>query len=124
MSMRRTSSRGAAVCDNRDVADDDLTPREQAREEGAQLEPCPPEAVRYKGAEETLRRAKEDAIDHAVGVVCLVKRGDRVTAGDPLAEVHASDEDAAVRAVGEVAAAYRVGPDEPQPRPIVLEVLT
>jgi pyrimidine-nucleoside phosphorylase len=70
------------------------------------------------------RVQKDDAIDHAVGVVCLVKRGDRVTAGDPLAEVHASDEDAAVRAVGEVATAYRVGPDEPQPRPIVLEVLT
>ena len=70
------------------------------------------------------RVQKDDAIDHAVGVVCLVKRGDRVTAGDPLAVVHASDEDAAVRAVGEVATAYRVGPDEPQPRPIVLEVLT
>jgi pyrimidine-nucleoside phosphorylase len=70
------------------------------------------------------RVQKDDAIDHAVGVVCLVKRGDRVTADDPLAEVHASDEDAAVRAVGEVATAYRVGPDEPQPRPIVLEVLT
>jgi pyrimidine-nucleoside phosphorylase len=69
------------------------------------------------------RVQKDDAIDHAVGVVCLAKRGDRITAGDALAEVHASDEDSAVRAVGEVAAAYRVGPHEPQPRPIVLEVL-
>ena len=35
------------------------------------------------------RRTKEDAIDHAVGVVCLRKRGDAVGAGEPLAEVHA-----------------------------------
>jgi pyrimidine-nucleoside phosphorylase len=78
------------------------------------------EAARGLGAG---RVQKDDTIDHAVGVVCLAKRGDRVTAGDPLAEVHASDEDSAVRAVGEVAAAYQVGPHEPQPRPIVLEVL-
>ena len=35
---------------------------------------------------------RSDAIDHAVGVVCLRKRGDRVEAGDVLAEVHARDE--------------------------------
>jgi pyrimidine-nucleoside phosphorylase len=69
------------------------------------------------------RISKDDTIDHAVGIVCLAKHGDRVAAGEPLAEVHASDEDAAGRAAAEVAAAYRLGPDEPEPRPIVLEVL-
>jgi pyrimidine-nucleoside phosphorylase len=69
------------------------------------------------------RIQKDDAIDHAVGVVCLAKRGDRVDAGDTLAEVHASDEEAADRAVGEVAAAYRLGAEQPEHRPIVLEVL-
>ena len=37
------------------------------------------------------RRTKDDAIDHAVGVVCLRKRGDEVERGEPLAEVHARD---------------------------------
>ncbi|MDX6401851.1 MAG: pyrimidine-nucleoside phosphorylase, partial [Gaiellaceae bacterium] len=41
------------------------------------------------------RRAKEDAIDHAVGVVCLKKRGDAVDEGEPLAEIHARDEQSA-----------------------------
>ena len=60
------------------------------------------------------RRVKDDSIDHAVGVVCLRKRGDRVEAGELLAEVHARDEAAAAAAVAEVAAAYELG-DEPGP---------
>jgi pyrimidine-nucleoside phosphorylase len=69
------------------------------------------------------RRHKEDPIDHAVGVVCLAKRGDRVAEGEPLAEVHARDEVSADRAVREVADCYRLGVEEPEPRPIVLDVL-
>ena len=34
-------------------------------------------------------RRPADAIDHAVGVVCLRKRGDAVEEGEPLAEIHA-----------------------------------
>jgi pyrimidine-nucleoside phosphorylase len=69
------------------------------------------------------RTRKEDAIDHSVGVVCLAKRGDRVEAGEPLAEVHAHDDESARRGVAEVAACYRIGAEEPEPRPIVLDVL-
>jgi pyrimidine-nucleoside phosphorylase len=69
------------------------------------------------------RVRKEDAIDHAVGVVCLAKRGDRVEGGAPIAEVHARDEEAAARAVDEVAAAYSIVDTEPERRSIVLEVL-
>ncbi|HEX2044913.1 MAG TPA: thymidine phosphorylase [Gaiellaceae bacterium] len=69
------------------------------------------------------RVTKEDPVDHAVGVVCRAKRGDRVEAGRPLAEVHARDERSARRAVGEVEACYRLGPEAPEPRPIVLDVL-
>jgi pyrimidine-nucleoside phosphorylase len=69
------------------------------------------------------RATKEDTIDHAVGVVCLAKRGDRVEAGQPLAEVHARDESAARRGVAEVGACYQVGPEAPPPRPLVLDVL-
>jgi pyrimidine-nucleoside phosphorylase len=69
------------------------------------------------------RLQKGDTIDHAVGVVCLAKRGDRVETGQPLAEVHARTEDDATRATAEVLAAYRIGPDAPGPRPIVLDVI-
>ena len=70
------------------------------------------------------RVRKEDAIDHAVGVVCLAKRGDRVESGDPIAEIHARDEDSAARAADEVTAAYSIVDTEPERRPIVFEVLS
>ena len=67
---------------------------------------------------------KEDSIDHSVGVVCLAKRGDRVEAGQPLAEVHARDEGSAQRANDEVVACYRIGDGQPERRPIVLDVVS
>ena len=69
------------------------------------------------------RRSKEDAIDHAVGVVCHAKRGDEVTAGGLLAEIHAQDEESAAAAAADVLASYEVV-DEPQPdRSVVLETM-
>jgi pyrimidine-nucleoside phosphorylase len=70
------------------------------------------------------RRTKEDDVDHAVGIVCLAKRGDHVEQGSPLAEVHARSEESARVAVDEVLAAYELADEEPPPRPIVLETLT
>jgi pyrimidine-nucleoside phosphorylase len=68
------------------------------------------------------RRTKDDTIDHAVGVLCLRKRGDRVEQGEALAEVHARDEQSAEEAEAEVLAAYAIV-DEPAPeRPVLLEV--
>jgi pyrimidine-nucleoside phosphorylase len=69
------------------------------------------------------RTRKDEVIDHAVGVICAAKRGDRVERDDPLALVHARDEGSAERAVAEVAACYRLGPDAPAQVPIVLDVL-
>jgi pyrimidine-nucleoside phosphorylase len=69
------------------------------------------------------RRTKEDAIDHAVGVVCLHKRGQQVEAGEPLAEVHARTEKAADAASREVLAAYVLGDEPPEERPVLLEVV-
>jgi pyrimidine-nucleoside phosphorylase len=69
------------------------------------------------------RVRKEDEIDHSVGIVCLAKRGDRVEAGSSLAEVHARSDEAAERALAEVTAAYGVGPEQPERRPIVLDVI-
>jgi pyrimidine-nucleoside phosphorylase len=69
------------------------------------------------------RTRKDDAIDHAVGVVCLRKRGDAVERGEPLAELHARDDSAAEAAADAVLAAYEFSPEPPEQRPIVLDVL-
>jgi pyrimidine-nucleoside phosphorylase len=70
------------------------------------------------------RRTKEDAIDHAVGVVCLKKRGDTVERGEPLAEIHAGDLLSAERAGEEVRAAYGLADVARDWAPIILEVVT
>jgi pyrimidine-nucleoside phosphorylase len=69
------------------------------------------------------RLRKEDAIDHAVGIVCLAKRGHEVAAGDEIAQVHGRTEGAAEACVAEVAAAYRIGSERPEDIPIVLDVI-
>jgi pyrimidine-nucleoside phosphorylase len=69
------------------------------------------------------RRAKGDEIDHSVGVMCRAKRGDRVEPGDVLAEIQAPDDASAANAATEVAAAYELGPEAPEPRPIILETI-
>ena len=68
------------------------------------------------------RERKDDPVDHAVGVVCRAKRGSCVEAGEPLAEIHARDEPAAESAAAALLAAYEIG-DEPEPRPLVLDVI-
>ena len=69
------------------------------------------------------RRTKDDAIDHAVGIVLLKKRGDRVTRGEPVAEIHARDE-ASARAVGErVRVAFAFAERQPDPTGVVLDVI-
>jgi pyrimidine-nucleoside phosphorylase len=69
------------------------------------------------------REVAGEPIDHAVGVVCLRKRGEKVAAGEPLVEIHARDEAAADDAEPQLLAAYDIGEDEPEPRPLVLEVI-
>ena len=69
------------------------------------------------------RRTKEDPIDHAVGVVCRRKRGDAVVEGEPLAEIHARDDDAAAAAAEAVLAAFELADEPSRARPIVLQTL-
>ncbi|HVD65506.1 MAG TPA: hypothetical protein VNB65_01300, partial [Gaiellaceae bacterium] len=69
------------------------------------------------------RLRKEDDIDHAVGILCLAKRGSEVAVGDEIAHVHARTETAAEACVVEVAAAYRIGPERLEDVPIVLDVI-
>ena len=70
------------------------------------------------------RRTKEDAIDHAVGVRCLAKRGDWVETGQAVAEIHARNDEAAERAATDVLAAYAFAETAPPERPIVLETIS
>jgi pyrimidine-nucleoside phosphorylase len=70
------------------------------------------------------RQTKGDAIDHAVGIRCLMKRGDAVTGGEALAEVHAPDDASAQRAIAEVLDAYELGGEAPPARPILLETIS
>jgi pyrimidine-nucleoside phosphorylase len=70
------------------------------------------------------RRTKDEGIDHAVGVLCVKKRGDHVAQGEAIAEVHARDEASAARARDEVLAAYTLGDDAPPATPIVLETIS
>ena len=69
------------------------------------------------------RGEKDAPIDHAVGVVCLKKRGDAVEEGEALAEIHARDEQSANEAATEIATAYELGDEPPRARPIVLDTL-
>ena len=68
------------------------------------------------------RERKDEPVDHAVGVVCRAKRCDPVEEGQPLAEIHARDEAAAEVAAAALLTAYEIG-DEPEPRPLVLDVI-
>jgi pyrimidine-nucleoside phosphorylase len=70
------------------------------------------------------RAEKDDAIDHAVGIVCRKKRGEAVEEGEPLAEVHAHDPQAASDAAERVRAAYVIADEPPQHVPIVLRTLS
>jgi pyrimidine-nucleoside phosphorylase len=70
------------------------------------------------------RRTKDDDIDHAVGIVVHAKRGERVEAGELLAEVHARTDADAAAASAEVLAAYELGPEPPAERPVLLEVVS
>jgi pyrimidine-nucleoside phosphorylase len=67
------------------------------------------------------RTRTTDAVDPAVGVAELVKVGQAVTKGMPLAMLHANDEDRLRQAEQLIAAAFRIGPDPAPPAPLVLE---
>jgi len=70
------------------------------------------------------RRTKDDDIDHAVGIVCRKKRGDRVSAGDTLAEIHARDDGAADAVARDVLDAYQLADSAPPTRRVVLDLLS
>jgi pyrimidine-nucleoside phosphorylase len=65
------------------------------------------------------RRRIEDEVDPAVGLELHARRGDPVTRGQPVAEVHARSADAADRMIGRLRKAYEFGETPPEDLPLV-----
>ncbi|MFW6184701.1 MAG: pyrimidine-nucleoside phosphorylase, partial [Chloroflexota bacterium] len=63
------------------------------------------------------RQKKGEPIDHAVGFIMPVKVGDRVQKGQPLATIHARDEDALQQARQEILAALEWSEQPVEPLP-------
>ncbi|THF75935.1 pyrimidine-nucleoside phosphorylase [Cohnella fermenti] len=70
------------------------------------------------------RAAKDDAIDYAVGVELIAKRGDRVRAGDTLAYLHARENDEAACAAAQIVRAYELGAAAPAAAPLIYAVVS
>jgi len=66
------------------------------------------------------RQRKEDSVDHAVGLKLLVQAGDRVEAGAPWVEVHASNDAAAAAVEATVQTALCLSPDPGHRPPTVV----
>jgi pyrimidine-nucleoside phosphorylase len=63
----------------------------------------------------------EDRVDPAVGLVVHKKLGDAVERGEPLCTVHEGERsEARSRTSARLAQAWSIGPDAPEPRPLVL----
>ncbi|GAA4620310.1 thymidine phosphorylase [Saccharopolyspora hordei] len=67
------------------------------------------------------RARKEDDVDHAAGVLCLAKPGDRVTAGQPLLELHTDRPDTVAAARDALRDAYRISDAARESTPLVLD---
>ncbi len=65
-----------------------------------------------------------DLIDHSVGITGLAAVGVHLTAGEPLAVVHARTESEAWRAVEEITATYTIGANAPIPIPVIKQRVT
>lgn len=69
------------------------------------------------------RRRREDAIDHAVGFDQIAAVGTSVSAGDPVARIHARDADSLARARTAFLSAVTIAEEAPEPRPAIAERL-
>ncbi|MDF2834556.1 MAG: pyrimidine-nucleoside phosphorylase [Paenibacillus sp.] len=71
------------------------------------------------------RATKEAGIDYAVGLVLRKKVGDHVGEGESIATLHVrTSNDDSDKVAERVRAAYRIQPDKPKPRPLLLAVVT
>ena len=67
------------------------------------------------------RSRKEDPVSPTAGAVCLHKPGDELEAGEPVLVLHFDDRARLDGALAALDGAVEVGPEPPEPRPLVLE---
>jgi pyrimidine-nucleoside phosphorylase len=67
------------------------------------------------------RATKDDHIDLGAGLVLKVKRGDWVSAGDPLATLHSSEAHRFNEAEARLKESVHIGPDQPAPHVLLRE---
>jgi pyrimidine-nucleoside phosphorylase len=67
------------------------------------------------------RARKEDAVDHAAGLLLRKRVGDEVRAGEVLAELHAESEERLDRGEARMRAAAAIGQIAPARKPLILE---
>ena len=69
------------------------------------------------------RSKKEDAIDHAAGILLCAKTGDYVKAGDKIAMLYTTKEQTFAAARDRLLAATVFSDKAPEPRPLILDVI-
>jgi thymidine phosphorylase len=67
------------------------------------------------------RRKASDQVDPRVGVTDLLPLGAEAGPDQPLAMIHAADEESAARAAALLGAAFTVSDSPPAPTPVILE---
>jgi thymidine phosphorylase len=67
------------------------------------------------------RSRKEDPVSPTAGAVCLHKPGDEVEAGEPVLVLHCDDPARLEGALAALEGALDMGPEPPEPRPLVVE---
>jgi thymidine phosphorylase len=67
------------------------------------------------------RSRKEDPVSPSAGAMCLRKPGDEVAVREPVLELHVDDRDRLPAALAALEGAVEVGPEPPEPRPLIVE---
>ena len=70
------------------------------------------------------RRTKEDVIDPGVGFIMRARLGDQIRAGDPLAEIHARNEDDYEQAAAAIRDTVRITEEAPAAHPLIYAAVT
>ncbi|HEX6358457.1 thymidine phosphorylase [Actinophytocola sp.] len=69
------------------------------------------------------RARKEDPVQAAAGILCHAKPGERVTAGQPLLELHTDTPDAVEGALAALTDAYEITEEAPAKTPLILDTI-
>ncbi len=67
------------------------------------------------------RASKEDPVSAIAGVLWHARPGDEVTKGQPLLELHVDDPARVADAQAALVGAFEIGPEPPEPQPLVIE---